>query len=92
MNDNLFFPQFDFEKKLTICAKQQLLEMHLINYSKTSFDLWTWKYRYLEVNTQIVCTMFSKIIINKIFAQSTTTEKRWKGVNEIPHIVGSNMM
>lgn len=39
MNDNLFFPQFDFEKMLTICAKQQLLEMHLINYSKTTFDL-----------------------------------------------------
>lgn len=56
------FPQFDLnKKKLTICAKQQLLEMHLINYSKTTFDLWAAKYRYLEVNTPIVCTMFSKI-------------------------------
>lgn len=62
MNDNLFSPpKIWFQQKLTICAKQQLLEMHLINYSKTTFDLWAAKYRYLEVNTPIVCTMFSKI-------------------------------
>lgn len=29
MNDNLFFPNLISKKKLTICAKQQLLEMHL---------------------------------------------------------------